>query len=401
MVHASSPPDGTKPGWLLHGPPSGLRWSTMARVALRMALHDRQKTFGAVLGVAFAYLLLGENISMTGHYLDSSTAYVDHSGADLWIGSPATKGVLVTGQLISTSALHQARATPNVAWADPIVKGNVWVRLPDGGARGMYLIGATAPDFHGGPFNIIQGDKSALSKPNAIIVDDVERESLGGVKFGDTLEISLRRMRIEGLTWGTFSISGPCTFAEYDYARSVLEIDADQTSFVLVGVAPGVSPDRVKADLLSRIPNVAIMTTDEFRGVTHDFVLYEAGIIGVLGMGIFIGVTVGLAIVTLAVMSSIQQNLREFATLKAIGATNADLRRVVFLQAIGYTLAGSFVGGALLCQLAWIVRSAHLIMMVPASLLFGLVPFVMLIAMVAAVLAIRRLHKVEPGSVFQ
>jgi putative ABC transport system permease protein len=157
----------------------------------------------------------------------------------------------------------------------------------------------------------------------------------------------------------------------------------------------------VRAELRSRIPDVAIMTTGEFKTVSYDYMLYEGGLIGVLAMGLLIGTTVGLAIVILAVLSSVQQNLREFATLKAIGATNADLRRIVFFQSVSYTIAGSFIGASLLCELAWAARSPHLILMLSPVLLLGLVPYVGMIAIVAAALAIRKVQKVDPASVFQ
>jgi putative ABC transport system permease protein len=373
----------------------------MAKVALRMAQHDRQKTIGAVLGIAFAYLLVGQNISTAWHYLAQATAYIDNSGADLWIAGPATKGMLSSGTLLPISALHQARVAPHVAWAEPIVKGAAWARLPDGGARSLILVGVTTPALRGGPFNLVEGDKSALLRPDAIIVDDVEREKLGGVNFGDTIEVNRHRARVEGFTWGLLSTFGAFAFAEYDNARSILDIDADRVSLVLVGVAPGASLERVKESLASRIPDVLVMTTPEFREVTNNFILFDAGIIGVLGMGIFIGFTVGLGIVTLAMTGAIQQNLREFATLKAIGATNGDLRRLVFIQAMGYSLAGSLVGAAVLSELAWLVRSPRLILMIHPLMLCGLVPFVTSIALIAAAVAIRRLERLEPASVFR
>jgi putative ABC transport system permease protein len=373
----------------------------MAKVALRMAQHDRQKTFGAVLGVAFAYLLVGQNICTGDHYLSQATSYIDNAGADIWIGPPAVKAIFGTGTPLSSTALHQARVVPGVAWADPIVKGPAWARLPNGGAQGSMLIGVQAPAFRGGPYNIVKGDPNVLLRPNTVIIDDVDREKIGGVNLGDAIEMNQRRVRVEGFTWGLVTLFGPFCFAEFDFARSLLDIDADRVSFVLVGLDKGASLERVKDDLQGRLPDATVLTTIEFTKNTKDYILWEAGMAGVLGMGIFIGVTVGFVIVTLSMLSSVQQNVREFATLKAVGATNVDLRRLIFIQALAYTIVGSFVGAVLLCQICWWVRSPRLIMMVHPLTLIGLVPFVMLIAMTAALLAIRRVQKLAPASVFQ
>ena len=373
----------------------------MALIALRMALHDGQKTVGAVLGVAFAYLLIGQNICTTNHYLDQATSFVDAAGVDLWVVGPATKAIWAPSTVISSSALYQARVTPGVDWAEPLVTGASFAKLPDGGAQPVILVGTTAPRLRGGPYNIVKGERRGLLSPNAIFIDDADREKLGGLNFGDRFELNGHRVKVAGFTWGLVTLFGPFAFAEYDEARAILGTDSDRVNCVLVRITDAANLLRVQAELRSRIPEATVLTTEEFRGRTRHFILFDAGIIGILVMGIIIGVTVGLGIVTLSMLSSVQQNLREFGTLKAIGATNADLRRLLFLQALGYSVLGSFIGAATLCQLAWGSRSARLIMIVEPLNLIALVPFVTCIAIVAAMVAIRRIQRLEPASVFR
>lgn len=390
-----------EPGWLKSSMAPGLRWTMMALIAFRMALHDGQKTVGAVLGVAFAYVLIGQNISTTNHYLDQATSFVDAADVDLWVVGPAATAVWAPSTVISTAALSSARVTPGVEWAEPLVYGASFIKLPDGGAQAVILIGTTAPKLRGGPYNIIKGQRLGLLRPNAIFLDDADREKLGGVNYGDHIEVNGHRAEVAGFTWGLVTLFGPFAFAEYDRARAILGTDSDRLNCVLVRVADPASLLRVQAELRSRIPEATVLTTTEFRDRTRHFILFDAGIIGILVMGIIIGVTVGLGIVTLSMLSSVQQNLREFGTLKAIGATNADLRRLIFLQALGYSVVGSFIGAVCLCQLAWGSRSARLIMIVEPVTLVALVPFVTGISVVAAMLAIRRVQRLEPASVFR
>ncbi|HVH44106.1 MAG TPA: ABC transporter permease [Labilithrix sp.] len=398
-----SPMDGAEPepAWLVSELPRGLRWSMMLRMAWRMALHDRQQTIAAVLGVAFAYVLVGQNFGSAGHYLDQATAYIDASEADLWIVPPGEKAFFATGSLLSTGALHQASVTPGVAWATPVVRGYSAIKTPNGGAENVIVIGVPAPALHGGPFSIIKGDSSALLKPNAIFVDDAEREKLGGLNLGSTVELGGHRAHVEGLTWGLLTILGSVVFAEYDFARSILEIDSDRLSIVMVRLDGSAGLLRVRDELRTRVPEAAILTTDEYWMLTRNFILYDAGLIGVIFMGLTIGLTVGLAIVALSMLSSVQQNLREFGTLKAIGATSADLRRLLIFQALGCSIAGSFIGAVVLCQLSWASRSPRLNMIIHPLTLWGLVPGVTIIAITAALVAVRRTSRVEPASVFR
>src|SRR5262249_37719666 len=161
---------------------------------------------------AFAYLLVGQNIVTGNHYLSQATSYIDNAGADLWIGPPATKAIFAGGSAISAIALHQARVVQGVAWGEPVVKGSTWTRVADGGGQGSILIGVKPPAFRGGPYNIVKGDTSVLLRPNSVILDDIDREKIGGVNLGDTIEMNQRRVRVEGFTWGLVTLFGPFAF---------------------------------------------------------------------------------------------------------------------------------------------------------------------------------------------
>jgi putative ABC transport system permease protein len=366
-----------------------------------MAIHDRQQTIAAILGVAFAYILIGQNFCTVEHYISQSTAYLDAKPADLWIVPPGEKTFYVQAGLLSTSALHQARVTRGVDWATPIVRGYAALKTPNGGVENVIVVGSEGPDLRSGPFNLVKGDGSVIFRPNAITVDDDEREKLGGLNLGSTLELNGHRAEVEGITWGLVNPMGSFAFAEYDFARSMLEIDADRCSLVMVGLDGTVETTKVQADLQARIPDALVLTSKEYRGKGEHFILYDAGIVGFIFMGLGIGLTVGFAIVTLAMLSSVQQNVREFGTLKAIGATNSDLRRLILCHSVGVSIVGSFVGAVGLCQLAWASRSARLNMVVEPRILWGLIPCVSSVAIIAGLLAIRRISRVEPASVFR
>lgn len=390
-----------EPAWLVSDLPWRVRWGLSFRMAMRMALHDRQQTIASVLGIAFAYVLVGQNLGSTGHYLDQGTAPVDAANADLWVVPPGDKSFLAGTGLLSFSAVHQASTTQGVEWAAPVVRGVSVIKTPSGTAELVTVIGAQAPDFRGGPFNIVKGERTALLKPNALFVEDTERDTLGGLNLGSTVEVGGHRARVEGLTWGLITIGGSLAFAEFDFARSILSVDSDRCSLVMVRLDGSVPAERVRDELATRIPDATVLTTLEYRNITRHYILFDAGLIGVILMGFFTGLTVGLAIVTLSTLSSVQQNLREFGTLKAIGATNADLRRLLIFQALAWSAVGAFLGAVLLCQVSWASRSARLNMVLDPLALAGLVPFVTVIAITAALLAIRRTSRVEPGSIFR
>jgi putative ABC transport system permease protein len=93
--------------------------------------------------------------------------------------------------------------------------------------------------------------------------------------------------------------------------------------------------------------------------------------------------------------------LREFGTLKAIGLGNLDLMLLLLVQSIFYALVGSLVGLGVVAATAEGIRSANLSLIVPLWLV-ALTPAAMvLLCMLASLLALWRVARLEPGMVFR
>lgn len=129
------------------------RWRTMARVGLRMALHDRAKFAAALIGVVFAVLLSGQQAATFLAIVKRNVMVVDNNpDVDIWVMPPETE-ILQPGKLMSQAPLDQARGTPGVAWAEPILIGGATVSRPAGGSEQAVIIGTLGPAWKGGPFN--------------------------------------------------------------------------------------------------------------------------------------------------------------------------------------------------------------------------------------------------------
>ena len=119
------------------------------------------------------------------------------------------------------------------------------------------------------------------------------------------------------------------------------------------------------------------------------------------GTSTFFGLLVGFVIVALSMFSSVVDNLREFGTLKAIGATTSDLAKLLFVQSVTFALMGSLIGLFLVTRLADAVRSPKLGIILPPAMLGGTTALMVLLCVVASTLALLRIRKVEPGMVFR
>jgi putative ABC transport system permease protein len=266
----------------------------------------------------------------------------------------------------------------------------------------VQLIGARGPRWKGGPFNLVAGSADALAQPDAMIFEDSDRAKLGGLNLGSVREVNGRRVHVVGFTWGLVPL-GPSSyaFADFELARELMGTDSDQASFVLVGLEPGADPVRVRDELQARMASERVATKEEFNRTLIDYTVTKTPIGIVLGSSSAVGLLVGFIMVALTMFSAVLDNLREFGTLKALGATTFDLVRLLWMQAVVYGAIGAFVGVALVSRVASAARSAQLQMQLPPPLL--LATFVLAIGMcvVASTIAVLRVRALEPAMVFR
>ncbi len=378
------------------------RWGIMARVGLRMALHDRMKFTAALIGVVFAVLLSNQQAATFLAIVNRNVMVVDaNPDVDIWITPPQTE-ILQPGKLLSQAPLDQARGMPGVAWAEPILIGGATISRPEGGSEQAVLIGTRGPAWRGGPFNVVAGSRDALAEPDSMIFEDSDREKFGGLNLGSVREVNGRRIKVVGFTWGLVPF-GPSSyaFADFDLARELMHTDADQSSVILVGVKPGVDRALVARELQKRMGTEQVSTSDEFRRTLVDYMLTKTPIGVVLGSSTVIGLLVGFVMVALTMFSAVLDNLREFGTLKALGATTLDLVGLLWAQAIVYGLLGAVVGSVLVGRVAVATRSAQIAMQLPPELLLATAGIAVLLCLVASSVAVLRVRSIEPAMVFR
>ncbi len=377
----------------------GGRMRLMALLGWRMMFHDRAKLIGTLLGVIFAAVLVNQQLGVLMGLLQKNTMFVDNAAADVWICPPSTEQ-FQSGARISIYTLQQARVTDDVAWAEPLLMGTGTMRLPSGGGEAVTLIGTRAPRFAGGPWNLVAGDARSILQADTLIFEDSQRRDLGGINLGSVRELSGHRVIAGGFTWGLGPFGPPYAFSEFDTAREILRVGPDETNFVLVGVRDGASPVDVARRLQLQLPDTRVMTREEYSSTIVRALLRDQ--LGIsFATSTFFGVIVGFVIVALSMFSAVVDNIREFGTLKAMGATTFDLAKLLFVQAVAYASIGCAFGLFLVTRMAEGIRSANLVLVLPWWMFAGTFGFMVLLCIIASSLALLRVRSVEPGMVFR
>lgn len=378
----------------------GQGFLAMARVGVHMLLHDRLKLFATVIGVVFAVVLSNQQLATLRGLLDKNTMLVRRAGADVWIAPPSTE-ILQPGELLPDSVLAVARETPGVAWAAPLLLAGGSVRLPSGGSEAVTLVGAELPALHGGPWNVVAGEPRDLGRPDALFFEDSEREKLGGINLGSVREVNGHRVQAVGFTVGLIPFGPSYAFGSWETVRELSHTANHLASLVMIGVAPGADPAGVVAAVSARLPDLRVMTRAQAEQRTVRYLLTTTSLGMTVGSGAFFAVLVGFIIVSLTMFSAVVDHLREFGTLKAIGATNLDLAKLLLAQALFIAGIGWLAGQSLIVLIIGAISSPRLPLSLPPSLMAVTLGGVILLCVFASSLGLVRLRKLEPAMVFR
>lgn len=378
-----------------------LRFRTMARTGVRMMFHDWLKMAGTMLGVVFAVVLSNQQLGTFLGLLYKNVMFVRNTPAELWLVPPGAETVQ-GGKVIPYSDILAARTVAGVQEAQPLVFATATVTLPSGGSEPVNLVGVSYPNYLGGPWNVIVGSKDVLNRPDTMMFEDSERETLGALNLGSVREVNGRKVTVGGFTWGLVPFGPSYAFADYELARELTRLPRDQANFGLVKLSPGVDPNDAKKRVAEHVAkDTQVLTKTEFEGIIVKNILTKTAIGITFGTSTVFGLVVGFVIVSLSMFSSVVDNIREFGTLKAIGATTFDLAILLFVQSVLYGVMGSVIGLFLVTRMAVGIRSAKLALNLPPQLTFGTIFVMVMMCVMASSLALLRIRKVEPAMVFR
>ena len=152
---------------------------------------------------------------------------------------------------------------------------------------------------------------------------------------------------------------------------------------------------------LREIRDVDVYTRDQYSWKTRLYWTWETGIGVGFGLTVLMAIIVGVVIVSQTIYSATIEHLREFGTLKAIGATNRDVYLIILKQALINAFIGYGIGLGLTLLAVRTFGATGLVMVIPPGLMLAV--FVLTVAMcaTASVVSVRKALKVDPLVVFR
>lgn len=378
----------------------------MYHLALKMLMGDRAKYVMLVGGLTFAALLMTQQNSVFQGILSWTTSHMRNSRASIWVVEKNVEQVNETKAMRDTD-VNRVRSVAGVDYAVPFFQSILKARAADGSDKPVQLIGLHAATLVGRPPVMVAGELEHLRLPNTVVIDQlaIQRLSIGRPKplgLGDTFEINDREARVVGICRTERHFFGyPYVFTSYDQALQFAPRQRKMLSMILAEPKPGLTPEQV-ARTIERETGLKAFTVPEFSKATIDFIWRNTGIPASFMTTIILGFVVGIAVSGQTFYSFVLENLRHLGALKAMGASNSLLARMLLLQAFTVGLIGYGIGVGLAAVFGYAVMPAGQ----PPFLLDARTMIISAVAIVficifAALLGIRRVAKLEAAIVFR
>lgn len=380
-------------------------------IALKMLIGNRAKYFGIILGLTFASLLITQQSAIFLGLMTRTYGFLtDTSLPDIWVMDPKVQYVDDIKPLKETESFR-VRSVEGVEWAVPLYKGLLKARLPNGNFQSCIVIGLDDETLVGGPPVMLQGQLANLRYSDAVIIDIVgavgklSTVQPGGnrvpLKMGDTMELNDHRAVVAGIcrVQRTFQ-SQPVIYTTFSRATVFAPRERKLMSFVLVKAKPGQDLHAL-CQRIRQTTGLAAYTRDEFKALTISYFMKYTGIPINFGITVVLGFIVGIAIAGQTFHNFTLDNLRYFGTLKAMGASNGTLLRMILLQATMVGGIGYGFGVGIASAMGLLSGSTELSFVLPWQLLLFSAVAVTVICSASAVLSMLKVIRLEPAIVFK
>lgn len=360
-------------------------------LARRNLLRSRARLAVSIGGVALALTLVLALDAIFEGVARQLTAYIDRSGADVWVAQSGVRNLHMVASWMPATTTEAVAEVDGVALAEPILYTTDSMSARD--ERGWaYVIGLTPDATMGGPWDVVEG--TGRPGPGEAVIDRRFAQR-AGVGVGNAVTVLGRDFRIAGLTEGSASIVNSVVFVSFDdfAARRGGE---PAVSYVLVRTAEGVSRDALAERIGSSVDGVAVQTTGAFGAAERKLVLDMSGdVISIMNV---IGFVVGLSVVALTVYIATLALRREYGSLKAFGAPDGYLYRVVLAQAGLSVIAGFAAAAVITVALSVLVprTGVNLELAISGASLVKVAVVAAVIAALAALLPIRQIARLDP-----
>ncbi|MGL4292884.1 MAG: ABC transporter permease [Bacteroidales bacterium] len=371
--------------------------------ALRFIRYDKTKSIGIITGILISTFLIGQQLGIFTFLTGLMASLVSDSNAQIWVVDRKTKDINQLGRF-DIRYLSELKSIPGVAVASPLVLAGAIATTSDGNTTNLQLVGTENPLFLIGPSprKIIQGTPLDLLSEGSVSADVFDDKNFGRqMDIGSRLEINGKEAFVRVRTRNIRGFGYSLVFTTLDRARFFGNLSPYTINAVLINPTDAMLTDQLIDRININFPSLRAWKKKDLAKSSVREILGNSGIASSTGTLVVFALITGILIIGLTMYSSVLDRLRDYGTMRAIGAGFPYLVKLLLFQALFFALTGFL--------LAWILLEIFRVLVVYTGLLItyewyeivGLFCITTTISVGGMFFALRRLRGVEPASVFR
>lgn len=379
----------------------------MVATAVRFIRYDRVKSLGVIIGIVVSIFLIGQQVGILGFLQSLMGGLVSNSRTDIaqvWVVDNITRNSNELA-LLDESLVNEIRSIDGVENTWGVVAAGATAKFPNGKSSPVLLIGSEPPLFVAGPRpeKITEGDLFSLIGDAAVSAEFFDRQTFDfPVETGTRMEINGKSAWVTVQTRNARGFAGSFIYTTLARARFYGSIPGSKINAVAVQVKPGFLPDQVAENINRSLTGVKAWNTETLRKSTVSYITLTSNIGTSIGSLVVFAVISGFFIIGLTLYSAAVDHIRDYGTLKAIGATNGYITRLILTQSLIFAATGFLLAVLLLEGFRAGVSNAGLMIKYSLTEYLLLLTVTLFISTGSSLFfSIRTINKVEPASVFR
>ncbi len=368
----------------------------MFQLAIKNLFQDKGKLLLSIGGTAFAIVLMVILQAILSGTIFQARAYSENTGADIFVTQDGVSKMLASISFLPENIKGNIENVAGVKQAIPIY-GNKFCFNVGNKVASAYIVGYDPKNKIGGPWKVSKGSDTVSDKE--VILDEFLANS-NNIKIGDSIELSNEYFKVVGLSSETNAMANQYIFVTKKDASRLL-LSPNVVNFILVTVDDYSNSEQIAKSIENQISSVNAYTKEEFAAYNQQ--VQEEMISAPMKLMVGISFFIGLMIIGLTIYTSTLSKYREYAILKAVGASNSNLYSTVFFQALinsilgfGAGLVASFGVSKLINSLGEGVSAA-----LEPQILFQSFIMALFMSLFASYIPIRKVALIDPATVFK
>lgn len=377
----------------------------MLRLAWKFLKFDKAKSIGVITAVVISIFLIGQQLSLLFFLMGLMGNLVGNAPIrdnELWIIEKQTNNVNALNY-IDQRLVQEIASLPMITDVQPVVIGAGQATFLDGQTAPITLVGAQAPYFVLGPIpeKIKEGTIESLLQPYSVSAEFFSAKTWNTtLHLNKQIEINGKSAEITLITKNAQAFGASLMYTSIANARYYGNIPPNKVSIIVATLSSGIDKQSAIQQINTLFPNLKAWEPEVLRSSSIKEILISSNMGMSFGTLVVFAMISGFFIIGLTLYSSALDRIKDYGTLKAIGATNKYVNRLIIAQAFLYAVIGYFIAIILLIGFKYGVAKSGLIIdiSIPFSVFLFLVTLV--ISVGGSLFAVRKISKLEPASVF-